>query len=86
MRAEDGAAAVVLDFAGFVLFFCCVFLVFFFSRFGNRLLPAGWLDGTRAARVGAAAETQWGRHGEPGLEDVKDGVWGVFWGALPGSC
>lgn len=85
MRAEDGAAAVVLDFAGFVLFFCCVFL-FFFSRFGNRLLPAGWLDGTRAARVGAAAETQWGRHGEPGLEDVKDGVWGVFWGALPGSC
>lgn len=83
MRAGDGAAAMVLDFAGFVLFF---FVFFFFSWFGNLLLPAGWLDGARAARVGAAAETQWGRHGEPGLEDVKDRVWGVFWGALPGSC
>lgn len=82
MRAGDGAAVMVLDFAGFVLFF---FVFFFFFMVWEPSSPR-WLVGTRAARVGAAAEMQWGRHGEPGLEDVKDRVWGVFWGALPGSC
>lgn len=96
MRAGDGAAAMVLDFAGFVLFFFVFFFFFhglgtFFSPLVGWTVPEqlGWVPPPkRSGDVTGSPAWKMLRmgfgacFGEPCLEVAKDRAWGTFW--LPG--